>query len=107
MLEVRVTDKNRFAVRKESPRGLFVYGTGIVIDSEKSNLEIHTDLDSAFKKVIDSNRKESPLFDAAIDMNEQEIDYMIEDLKEAIDDLKENIEIYKNAKHCISKTPRS
>lgn len=103
MYEVRKTDKGRFAVRPECAVGLFVMGTGIIIDSHSSNIAIYKNKDQAFLKAIEFNRGNSELFDAFIDKDKDDILNELERQHLLIEQSKKNIEILNSVLHCKCK----
>lgn len=103
MYEVRKTDKDRFAVRNKNADGLFISGTGKIIDSHKSNIAIYQNKDDAFLKAIEFNRRISDLFDEFINKDRETIENEIKNESSIIEGCKKKIEILNCVLHCKDK----
>lgn len=100
MYEIRKTDKDRFAVRPENAVGMFVLGTGIIIDSHISNIAVYENKNDAFLKAKELNRSASELFNNFIDKDESSIADEINNQSSIIEKCKKNIEVLNCVMHC-------
>lgn len=106
MYEVRKTDQGRFAVRLENTIGLYIWGTGLIVDTHNSNIAIYTNKDDAFQKAIEFNRSISELFNDFIDKDNSIILDELENQRAIIEDCEQKIEVLNCVLHCKHKRER-
>ena len=100
MYEVRKTEQGRFAIRPENAAGLFVLGTGLILDSHSSNIVVCINKEDAFQQAIKFNRSVSELFDIFIDKEKSAILDELENQNSIISECKKNIDVLNSVLHC-------
>lgn len=104
MYEVRKTDKNRYTVREIGSQGIWILGTGIIIDSNESNIAVYKNKRDAYKEMIRRNCAESELFREYLNKNDENIQDEIQKQKEIIENAKNTIDILQLINECRNST---